>query len=407
MLSKRLLPKVLVLLFLALLVQNHASAQGRGYGNGNRPAPIRPLPPTGPFYDYYDHSVVTLNENVFRYFNGVSSLDLKQIFRLGAQHRGMQLEQIIVTATSDAGRGQMALEINGLGQMDRQVVGLFSSRLFFFADPIRNTIGDDIRQASLNMRGNIYIESVEIHLRTQRNDGGGRGREEILQAQVWDYLNNGKLYAVRNVLGMNAQYNNRALGWVEIKGTSPHRNASARLLINGRVQGVPQNFQAYDSTLRFLLPRNANILGRDIQTVQLEVYGTVHVTEIKAGIQSPNNVPPRRPPPAFVEETMNLHLTGFQNVSLDSLIRDSRGQDLRGLRVASVEVTARARHYGAAITLCEKARGWNSGFCQPSQRVGTTATFTTHFANSMLFEDIDLQNSGELVIQKVTVRFQR
>lgn len=402
MLSKRLLPKVLVLLFLALLVQNQASAQGRGrgLGIGNRPGPVRPLPPTGPIYD---RSVVTLNENVYRDFNGISTLDLREVFRLGPQHRGMQLEQIIVTASSAAGRGQMSLEINGLGQVDRQTVAQYNTQLFFFLDPQRNTIGDDIRQASLNLRGNIFVESVEIQLRGQR----GGAREEILQAQVWDYLNNGKVYPVRNLLGMNAQYNNRELGWVEIKGTSPHRNASARLVINGRVEGPSQSFQSFDSTLRFQLPRYANTLGRDIQTVQIEVFGTVHVTELKAAIQSRNNVPPRRPPPAFVEETMNLHLTGFQNVSLDSLIRDVRGQDLNGYRVASVEVIARARYQGATISLCEKSRGWNTGYCQASQRVGTAVTFTTHFANSLLFEEIDLQNSGEVVIQKVTVRFQR
>lgn len=405
MLSRRLLPQFFVLLFLALLVHGAAQAQGRGIGIGigigNRPGPVAPVDPYRPYPPSYERDVVVLRENVFQNYNNQSSIDLKRLFRLNAQHRGMELEQIVVRASSAAGRGQMALEINNILDGQRQTVGQYSSDLFFFADPYAGTLGQDIRAAELIMRGNIYVETIEIKLRTQ-----SRSREEVLQTALWDYINYNKTYPVRNALNMGAQYNGKALSWVEIKGTSPRANATARLMINGRQTGMVQTFNSFDTTLRFLLPRGGNVLGRDIQNVQIEVNGTVHVMELKAGLQGANT-PPNRRPPAFVEELTNLHLTSFQNISLESVITDSRRQDLSRFAVASVEITARARFHGAIVRLCENNGGWNSGTCQQPQSVGTMVTNTVHFANGIPFGEIEIQNSGEMVIQKVVVRFQR
>lgn len=393
MMSARLLPKLLVVSLMILSVQSLAQAQDRFFG----PVFDRDRPSNN-----FNRDRVVLNENLYRDFRGQSQIDLKQVFRdPNRQFKGMSVESISMVASSSRGRAQAALEINGLSQpADRQTVPPYARQMNFRVDPQRNVIGRDINSLKIQMRGNVFVESVEIVLK--RNSRGGRN--EIFEQQVSDFINFEKTYKLRQTLGIGQRHNGKKVQFVEVTGTSPSGNARAQLLIEGRPVGQPQYFSRFQGALRFQLPFGQDVLGDDIRGLQIRVSGGgAHVTNLKVAVQSRRGGGGPGRTPQVVERNIDLHVTGHQSHSLSALLAR---RDLERMRVKTVEVTGRSRAGNGQVQLCEQAGRWGQNNCQRGQTLNRSLTRHSFFSGESL-GDIELRTRGQIHIQKIVVTFER
>lgn len=393
MMPARLFQKLIIVSLMILSAQNFAQAQGR----------FRPpvFDRDRPGYDFNSRPIV-LRESLYRDFRGQSEIDLKKLFRdPNIQFKGMSVESITMVASSARGRAKAQLEINGLSQpADRQTVPTYSREMDFRLDPVRNVIGQHIKSLKIQMRGNVYVESVEIVL--SKNGRGGAGRTEVFEHQTSDFINFGKTYKLRQTLGVGPRHNGKKVQFVQITGSSPSGNAYAQLMIDGRPVGRVQYFSRFQNTLRFQMPYNQDVLGDDINGVQIQVSGGgAHVTKLEMALQSRRGGGPGRNP-QVIERNVDLHVTGQQSHSLQALIgRAGRGDR----RVKTVEVIGRSRHGQGQVQLCQQRR-WGQNDCQRAQTLDRSLTRHSFFSGDDLNE-LELRTRGQIHIQKIVVTFDR
>lgn len=377
MMSARLLPKLIIVSLMILCAQSFAQAQGR----------FRPL---------------VLRESLHRNFQGQSQINLKKLFRdPGIRFKGMSVESISMVASSARGRAKTQLEINGLSQpIDRQTVPTYSRRIDFPVDPNRNVIGRHINSLKIRMRGQVFVESVELVL--SRN-GRGTGRSEVFELQLSDFINFGKTYKIRRALEVGRRHNGKKVEFVEVTGASSSGNAYAELLIEGRPVGRTQYFSRYQNTLRFQMPYNRDVLGEDLKGLQIRISGGgAHVTGLKMELTSRPNRRPGRNNPRVVEREVDLNLTGQQSQSLAQLIAR---QDMRNRRVKTVEVLGRSKQGQGLVQLCRQQR-WGQDDCQRGQRLKLSLTRHSLYSGEDLGK-IRLRTRGQIHIKRVVVTFER
>lgn len=392
MMSARLLPKLLIVSLMILSVQSLAHAQGRFFG---------PIFDRGWPGNNFNRDRIVLNENLYQDFRGQSQIDLKQVFRdPNVQFKGMSVESISMVASSLRGLAKAALEINGFSQpADRQTVPTYPRQMNFRVDPQRNVIGRDINSLKIQMRGNVFVETVEIVL--VRNSRGGRN--EVFEQQVSDFINFGKTYKLRETLGIGPRHNGKKVRFVEVTGASPSGNTRAQLLIEGRPVGQPQYFSRFQDDLRFQLPFGQDVLGDDFRGFQIHISGGgAHITKLKVAVQSRRGGGPGRTP-RVVERSIDLHVTGTQSHSLSALLAR---RDLERMRVKTVEVTGRSRAGNGQVQLCEQAGRWGQNNCQRGQTLNRSLTRHSFFSGESL-GDIELRTRGQIHIQKIVVTFER
>jgi len=411
MMSARLLPKLIIVSLMILSAQSLALGQSR----------FRPpvFERDRPGYNFNSRPLV-LKEHIYRDFRGNSKIDLKKLFRdPNIQYKGMSVESITMVASSSRGRAKSALSINGFSNFrcgpltvnhcaksalsingfsnpaDAQTVPTYAREMSFQVDPRRNVIGQHINSLDIEMRGNVFVESVEVVLSSNRRGGG---RSEVFEQQFSDFINFGKNYKLRQQLGIGPRHNGKKVQFVEITGSSPSGSAYAQLLIEGRPVGRVQHFSRFQQALRFQMPYNQDVLGQDIQGFQIQVSGGgAHVTQIKVAVQSNRGGGPGRGS-RVVEKNVDLHVTGQQSHSLQALI-GRRGMGQR--RVKTVEVIGRSRQGGGKVQLCQKRR-WGQNDCQQSQTLQRSLTRRSFFSGDYLNE-IELKTRGQVHIQKIVV----
>lgn len=372
----RLLSKILIATFLIFSAQNLAHAQ-----RYNQPRDL------------------VLEERIYQDFQGQSKIDVQDLFRHRSnQFKGMRIKSLSMKASSSQGRAQTALQINGFSNRgDFQTVGRYNQTIYFPIDSQRNVIGKDIRSLEIYLRGQVYVEEVKMVLEQ------GQARE-VFDYNFSDFFNGAKTYRVREALGLGSRHNGKSLNSVHLTGRSPMGDAEVRLFINDRQVGRAQRLSSYQQEVSFRVPRQRSTLGQDIRSIQLKVNGrSAHITQIKAEVGSRRNgggYPGRVP--NFVEKTVQLHLTGHQNYSLQDLIDR---HDLGHARVKTVEVMGRSRNGNGQIQVCEKSY-YGQQDCQRAQRLGRAMTRHSFFSGESL-EDIEIRSRGQIHLQKIKVTFER
>ncbi len=380
--------KSLILAGALLLISLPSYSQGR-IGRDNR----RFDPPIENINGEEFRLVEVLNRD----FQGQNELAVASLFKLGQLYPDHIVKEVRVSAVSDAGRGQMQLKINQVLTGFNQTVPAGRGALVFQVPTHANIVGDTLQTLRLDIRGRVQIQNITLTLIAPT-------RRELIEKRYWQQFQGQNTINVPQVLGIGNEQRGKQLEYVELTAASFAGRAQAVLVINGVRQGVPQIIENFTSTLRFIpSAQTGTTVGADIRTVEILLVGQVRTDSLGVSLLSPSRrpTPVPVPLPRFVEKEVNILVTGDQNLNLQSLVADAR---FNNSRVASVEVTGRSARGNGVVRVCE-----NLGFrtdCRNIQTLMQQQTFTSHYIGGARLSDLTLEARGQLVIQKVTVRFE-
>lgn len=358
-----------------------------------RPRP-RPFPPAPT--PIVENREIRLIEEVNRFYTGVSTIALRELFRLDQSYRGFEVLKVELQAQSNFGRAQAQLVVNGRDEGFSQTIDDRRSIMSFDLPSYSNVIGETLQSFQLSLRGQVQVVRVAVTLAPVQ-------RLEVVESDYRQWFRGNNLIPVRQILGLGGIHNGKKLEFVELTASSSAGRAQALLVINGQNAGLPQIIDNWTSTVRFEVPASmsGNILGRDIQTVELRIVGNVTTQSIAAGViaQGRGPVPPRPIPlPSVQEREPNILVTGQQLISLSSILDDAR---YAHRRVSRVEITGRSRDGFGRVSVCESA--YDCGFAQTLNR---GQTFTSHYVSGATLQSLQINAQGYLMIQKVVIHFE-
>lgn len=357
-----------------------------------------------------------LVEIIDRDFRGQNTLPLRQILDVGPEYRGMKVKKVFVVASSRAGFGQIALEVNGMKQGYAQTAPRHEEKMVFELDHRDIVLGQTARSIQLELEGNIHIQKVGMILEEDDHRGGhgpGHGRrDEVITEHVGQY------FSKYSNLKVGQELKLRDLSGLELKEieldvqelTRSYGATTASLIVNGQVvdtEMISRSGRYGTSTVRFNLGRRSATIGEDIRMVQVAFSDDVYVSTLKATVSKGHVRPGPGPRPVpvqrVIKENVYKSVFGEADLKLSQLVRTSRFQEL--MEVSSVELTIRNRDLRAGVKLCEGYVIRNSGQCSNAQRLqtGLNRVVLTP-ASLMKLQDAQIVLRGDLVIEEVTIR---
>lgn len=117
------------------------------------PPPGPPAPPSQPDYLYRSANEYVGSEGMF---------DLRQIFNIGNQYYGRQIEFVVIKARSVSGVGQATLLVNNGRSGNTQYVD-GASRDFFFTPDLRGDEMDvEVGTLKMYLRGQMVLEGIGV-----------------------------------------------------------------------------------------------------------------------------------------------------------------------------------------------------------------------------------------------------
>lgn len=380
--------KSLILASALLVISLPSHSQGRfGRDNGWFDPPV----------EVKNGEEFRLVEVINRDFQGQNELGIGALFKLGQTYPDHIVKEVRINAVSEFGRGQMQLKVNQVMTGFNQTVPSSRGSLVFQVPEHANLIGDTLRSLRLEIRGRIRIQNIAVTLEAPV-------RRELIEKRYWQQFQGQNTINVPQVLGVGNEQRGKELEYVELTAASFGGRAQAVLVINGVRQGIPQIIEAFTSTLRFVpSAQTGNTIGPDIRTVEILLVGQVRTDSLGVSLLNPSRRPTPRPVPLprFIEKEVNILVTGDQSLNLESLVADPR---FNNARVASVEVTGRSARGNGVVRVCESLNFRTD--CRNIQTLMQQQTFTSHYIGGARLSDLTLEARGQLIIQKVTVRFE-
>ena len=357
--------KNLMLSSLLVFATTLQAADQIGWGPGSNPGrdprdpwDTRPTDPRDPWGDDRG-SLRDVELQVRQYFQGQARLDLLQDYYTRSQLQGKQIRAITITASTEAGNGEMRLLSNGQSLEQPQRVARQMADYTLRVDPFSNTIGQSLRNLELEMRGKFYVEKVVFNL-LQNNGPVGPGpgipsgpQVEVVRQQLNEQIQTEGGLQLFRMFNLAQERQGQSLRRVTVLARSQRGSAQAQLLVNDQNSGIAQSIGISSTRLSFEL--SGQRIGREIQGLRLYFRGNVIVEEVslefeKGGVINPGPVLERR-----IEQVINQRLYDTSGVNLTALMRiDQRQLDRI---VDSVELVLRNSDYGARVKLCQQVLG--------------------------------------------------
>lgn len=253
-----------------------------GYG----PVPGYPQqpPPQHPGYPApapgYGETRITRTAHIQRYVRN-EFLPLRRLADIDMHYRGFNVQSVqVIMRPTRYGNANLRLIINRHIQDERSVYNETSLMLFpnGYAE-----IGEDVNSLQLDVRGEVYIERVQVELVRSSNGGGhhpnppGYG-EMLVDLQLPAYLPpQGRLDLTRYV--DTYRYQGMTLVAVEVTANARNNAAIIDVLLNDYNEGTI-SLSRYTSTQR-IHSRQRLMLGRDFRNLVLMPRGDSNVTSVR------------------------------------------------------------------------------------------------------------------------------
>lgn len=249
----------------------------------------------------YDQVV---EENVQRYFERMSSLDLLIDSYTRNQLLGRKVRTIRIAMASESGRDAARLLANS-----RQVDGsVFASRdvreYTFRLDSFSNEVGRSLRSLSLEMQGRFYVDKVTFDLESSIDNTQPfpmPSQTEVLRQQInQTFEREGGINLFRQFPLLERQ--GQIVKRVTIVAMSRGSLGTAMLLENSDSWGQAQAVGVSPTRLTFDL-RDGERIGRELQSLRLQLNGSITVLEVSVEIQQTSSGSSFPTDPRFPRDT--------------------------------------------------------------------------------------------------------
>lgn len=117
------------------------------------PPPPPSYPPSDPDYLY---------RRMNSYVGGESMFDLRQIFQIGNQYYGRQIEFVVIQARSTAGVGQATLLVNNARSGNTQYPDGASRAYHFLPDMRGDEMDIEVRTLKMYLKGQMVLEGIGV-----------------------------------------------------------------------------------------------------------------------------------------------------------------------------------------------------------------------------------------------------
>jgi len=163
-----------------------------------------------------------------------------------------------------------------------------------------------------------------------------------LKKNIDRYMVGENVLKIRQLLGMNKQYNGHQVKKVILFAASDSGRAKAQLMVNGMPAAQRQIIGQYSEKLIFKVDQSQNVLGQDIRKLQIRLKGRIDVEKVVAVLVKPQ----RGGRTIEVVEEIYQSFRGNDYVSLDSKLARHDGKKL-----LSVKVRGESRRGNGTVSL--------------------------------------------------------
>tara|TARA_B100001971_G_C18268046_1_gene596799 strand:+ start:249347 stop:250543 length:1197 start_codon:yes stop_codon:yes gene_type:complete len=252
----------------------------------------------------------------------------------------------------------------------------------------------------LKVIGQVYIQSIEAT--KAYSPGPGNGQNDRLVALLHGQFTASTTLKVRKLI---AEQNGRGVlqgknvKKVVLVASSARGRAQAQLLINGQPVGWSQTIPTYKTRLVFELNGRRNVVGNQIQSIELKINGRA-VTLNRIAVVTNNSQGGHhgggQHPRQSVGVQVNRSFLGSQNVSLQSLIGYQRVNMHAPVRKLIIDV---AGHGNVMVN----GAGMRLGSVSSLGRISTSET--VHVNGAASIAQISMRVAGRLTIKSITIQY--
>jgi hypothetical protein len=218
-------------------------------------------------------------ESVSRYigqnYTGQNTLPIRALLGLGPQHAGLEIDYVVLKASTAAGRGQATLTVNQNPVGMSQTVGRFITS-YYFDLPVGSVLGENVRALQLDIAGNFYVDTLEVHF-----------RKNIVERAINQRFRGQNTLAVRALLGIDQSYRGQRVKAVILTASTAAGQGQAQFVVNDFAVGRPQVVSTRTQEYRFT-PGRLNVIGQDIQTMKIDLSGNFYVDRIAVVFEGGN-----------------------------------------------------------------------------------------------------------------------
>ena len=384
-----MLPSAVALMVAAPFADANADGGRRGRGGRNDEGRVERRTPPPPAHVARPGAQV-LSQQLNQYLYQGQRLDLINQLRMrGELQTGKQVLNLQVSAQATQHQTSLKLIMNG------QTVGSvpLSPRLQnrSFSLPPHAHLND----LQLAVVGGAYIQSASAQLGytspTQPVPTPDNGRQRLRVDHVQSYRGQ-NILPVRKIISDQhpGALMGKELKKIVLVASSRAGRAKAQLLINGIPVGAEQVIPQTETRLQFQLDRlQRNIVGQDIQRIQIELHGNVQTSRLVAVTADST--------PAYsssVVVPVHRSFLGSQRVSVSQLLGYRSDVDMYA-QVESVTITSSGH---GAISL--QSRGLSLGSLRV---IGAVGTSTINVRDVATLSTLELLVNGRIRIEELRV----
>lgn len=247
------------------------------------PGDRRPNPPRYPEYpdrpgrpDRPGHpSDIVRSISIYRTISN-EKLALRQLLDLDRDYRGLRIESVTVTADSSYANAELQLLINGRVEDYQRA----NSNYIVLQPRVNDEIGSEIRTLQLDVRGSLYIRTIEVRL----SDRGGYYPEPGLPARQNISVSVFQTIYSGNSVNLSRLIDARRLDGYKIEGMTIYGNARYRsglvdVVQNGRRVASSVNLEQYSSAHRVYLFEQVEI--SPYSSLDLVARGDIEIDRVE------------------------------------------------------------------------------------------------------------------------------
>jgi hypothetical protein len=236
--------------------------------------------------DRRDRLDLIVEQDIRRYFDQRSSLDLLIDSYTRSQLLGRKVREIRISMATELGRGQANLLVNNR-QLEASVIVARDVREYSFrVEPFSNEVGRSLRSLSLEMQGRFYVDRAVFVLEEDRGSTDPFPRPsqtEVVRSQVNQVIDReGGINLFRQLPLLERQ--GKIVKRVNVVAISRFGMGSIMLLENNESFGQTAAVSPNSSRVTFELTRNERI-GYDLQSLRLQANGSMTILEVSVELE--------------------------------------------------------------------------------------------------------------------------
>lgn len=241
--------------------------------------PGRPERPDYPDYPDYDREIVR-SISIQRTISN-DRLPLRRLLDLDSSTRGLTVESVVVLAEGSRANAELQLLINGRVEDYQRVNSNYT-----VLQPRANVeLGTDIHSLQLDVRGSVYIRTIEVRLSSRGGGGYNPNPGAPFRQTVPVYIN--RTLFSNSMVNLMAFVDTRRLEGYSVEGMiiygrARYRTALIDVMQNGRTVAETVNLAEYSSAHRVFMRQQVpvgsyyslDLLARgdsDIERVDLQL----------------------------------------------------------------------------------------------------------------------------------------